>query len=95
MSRYWYLIFCITPVLLFAGHKRDGADLPDKEKEFAQQLSVQKRRIYCGRFNQIQRLESIKYARGRGLDTCFTPDEAVTKVMEDSGMSLAIKRRED
>jgi len=95
MSRYWFLVLCIAPTLLFARHKRDGSDLPDKEREFAEKLSVQKRRIYCGRFNRTQRLEAIKYARGRGQDACFTPDEAVTKVMEDSGMSLAIKRKED
>lgn len=91
------ILFCLVPVLVFGAskHKRDGSDLPAKEREFAQQLTVQKRRIYCGRFNQSQRLEAIKYARGRGCDQCLTPDEAVIKVMEETGMSLAIKRRED
>ncbi len=38
---------------------------------------------------------AIKYSRGRGKDSCFTPDEAVTKVMEETGMSLAVKGRSE
>lgn len=91
------LIFFLVPVLAFASpkHIRDGSNLPQKERKFAEKLSFQKRRIFCGRFNQSQRLEAIKYAKGRGQDACLTPDEAVVKVMEETGMSLAIKKKED
>lgn len=78
-----------------AYHKRDGARLPPKEKEFAAQLSVRQRRVFCGRFNHVQRELAIKHAKGRGRDKCFTPDEAVTKVMEETGMPLAVKSRRE
>lgn len=91
------LILCLAPLLALAGpkHKRDGSNLPKKQREFAQHLSVKKRRIFCGRFNHLQRQLAIKYARGRGKDACSTPDEAVLKVLEETGMSLAIKRKEE
>ncbi len=82
-----------TAALAAPKHKRDGSNLPTKEKEFASQLSIQKRKIFCGRFNYEQRQLAIKYTRGRGMDQCFTPDEAVRKVMEETGMSLAGKGR--
>ena len=69
--------------------------LPAREKEFATQLSIRQRKIFCGKFNEKQRQMAIKYSRGRGKDSCFTPDEAVTKVMEETGMSLAVKGRSE
>lgn len=74
-------------------HRRDSEALPARDKEFAEKLSVRHRKIFCGQFNQIQRDEAIKYARGLGQDKCCTPDEAVLKVMEETGMSLAHKGR--
>lgn len=65
--------------------------MPHKEKEFADQLSVKQRRVYCRKFNHEQRELALKYARGRGKDACYTPDEAVIKVMEETGMPLAVK----
>jgi len=88
----FFLILCSLAVAA-PKHKRDGSNLPKKEKEFAQQLSIRQRKIFCGKFNQKQRQIAIKYARGRGKDQCLTPDEAVRKVMEDTGMSLAVKGR--
>lgn len=92
--RILVIFLLITSTVLAAPkHKRDGSNLPTKEKEFAGQLSIQQRKIFCGRFNYEQRQMAIKYARGRGKDQCFTPDEAVHKVMEETGMSLAGKGR--
>lgn len=90
------LILLLLPLLAIASpkHKRDGSNLPSKEREFAEQLSIRQRRIFCGQFNQAQRLAAIKFARGRGQDKCYTPDEAVVKVMEETGMSLASKGKE-
>lgn len=76
-------------------HYRDGSNLPQKEREFAQLLSLRERRIFCGRFNHKQRMAAIKYASGRRKDSCLTPDEAVVRVMEDTGMSLAVKHRRE
>lgn len=74
-------------------HRRDSESLSDRDKEFAEQLSARHRKIFCGRFNQEQRDEALKFARGIGKDKCWTPDEAVLKVMEETGMSLAFKGR--
>lgn len=92
-----FFIFLFIPVLVFGGarHKRDGSLLPDKERKFAQLLTIQKRRIYCGRFNQLQRLNAIKYTYNKECDVRLTPDEAVLKVMEESGMPVSAKRREE
>lgn len=76
-------------------HKRDGTTLPRKEREFAEQLSIKQRKIFAGRFSHAQRELTIRYARGRGKDSCLTPDEAVLRVMEETGMSLAVKGRPD
>jgi len=74
---------------------RDGSHLPAKEQEFAKQLSLRQRRIFCGQFNHEQRQDALKYAMGRGKDSCYTPDEAVIKVMEETGMSLSVKGRKE
>ena len=89
------VIFLLVTTAALAGpkHKRDGSNLPIKEKEFASHLSIRQRKIFCGKFNYEQRQMAIKYTRGRGMDQCFTPDEAVRKVMEETGMSLAGKGR--
>lgn len=89
-----FLLFLFS-ISLFAGprHKRDGSNLPSIEKEFASQLSIRQRKIFCGQFNQTQRQMAIKYASNRNKDMSCTPDEAVKRVMEESGMSLAIKGR--
>lgn len=76
-------------------HRRDSEALSNRDKEFAEGLSLRHRKIFCGQFSQIQRDETIKYARGLGQDKCCTPDEAVLKVMEETGMSLALKGRPD
>jgi len=93
--RILLVLFMSCIGLLYCGmkHSRDGSHLPAREKKFAEQLTIRKRRIFCGRFNHEQRQAAIKYARGRGKDSCFTPDEAVVKVMEETGMSLAVKGR--
>lgn len=94
MRFFWLIFFTICAVGFSAPkHKRDGSNLPPKEQEFANQLSIKQRKIFCGQFNHEQRQVAIKYARGRGKDQCFTPDEAVRKVMEETGMSLAVKGR--
>ena len=85
-----YFIFLFFPALLLAGgkHKRDGANLPENEKKFAQLLGVHYRRVYCGNFSQSQRLSAIKYSSSRSHDTMLSPNEAVVKVMEESGLPL-------
>ena len=94
--RYCILLIVVcSSVFGSPKHRRDGTLLPEKEKEFSTQLSIRQRKIFCGKFNEKQRKMAIKYARGRGKDSCFTPDEAVTKVMEETGMSLAVKGRSE
>ena len=74
-------------------HIRNESRLPAKDKEFASKLTIEKRKIFCGRFNYKQRDMAMKYAIGRRQDQCLTPDEAVIRVMEETGMSLAVKSR--
>lgn len=83
----------LTSFCFGAKHKRDGSNLPVKEKSFAEKLSIRQRKIFCGQFNEEQRLSAIRYAKGRGKDQCATPDEAVRRVMEETGMSLAERGR--
>lgn len=96
MSR-WILFFLVAVSFLTASpkHRRDEKHLPKKDQEFAEQLSLRHRKIFCGRFNAKQREMAVQYARGRGKDSCSTPDEAVTKVMEETGMSLAVKGKSE
>lgn len=89
------ILFIVTTAYAGPKHIRDGSNLPAKEKEFAGQLSIKERKIFCGRFNNEQRQIAIKYTRGLGKDLCCTPDEAVKRVMEETGMSLAVKGRPD
>jgi len=91
----WLIILLSTTCLGVCSpkHPRDGKHLPRKEQEFAEQLSIYKRRIFCGQFNPKQRKMAMKYAAGAHQDACDTPDEAVIKVMEETGMSLAEKGR--
>lgn len=93
--RIIYFLFLIVSTSLFAApkHKRDGSNLPHSEQQFAGQLSIRQRKIFCGQFNHDQRKTAISYAKGRNQDQCCTPDEAVRRVMEESGMSLAVKGR--
>lgn len=92
--RIFILFFIISTSLYGAPkHIRDGSNLPPKERDFAAQLSIKERKIFCGQFNQKQRKIAIKYTRGLGKDLCCTPDEAVKRVMEETGMSLAVKGR--
>lgn len=94
MRVFLFVLLCIGCVSYAAPkHKRDGSNLPAKEREFADMLSLRERKIFCGRFSNHQREIAIKYAKGRGRDKCYTPDDAVRKVMEETGMSLAIKGR--
>jgi len=95
MRRLMILICLGWLAALSAGpkHSRDGSYLPKREQQFAEQLSIHKRRIFCGQFNIAQRQTAMKYARGLGKDACYTPDEAVVKVMEETGMSLAERGR--
>ncbi len=94
MRIFLIALLCVGSVA-FAGpkHKRDGSNLPVKEREFADMLSLRERKIFCGRFSHSQRETAIKYAKGRRQDECYTPDDAVKKVMEETGMSLAVKGR--
>ncbi len=90
------VFFALLSTFCFAAkHKRDGSNLPAKEKSFAEQLSIRQRKIFCGQFNEEQRLAAIRYAKGRGKDECATPDEAVQRVMEETGMSLAERGRHE
>ena len=93
--RLFLLVVLLCACGGFAGpkHKRDGSNLPAKEQAFAEMLSLRQRKIFCGRFNERQREIAMKYAKGRGKDRCYTPDDAVKKVMEETGMSLAVKGR--
>lgn len=96
ICRYMRVVLLLSLMLascLFgvSKHRRDGLDLPKKEQEFAGKLSLRMRKVFCGRFNHKQRQMAIKMARGRGHDRCLTPDEAVVRVMEETGMSLAVK----
>lgn len=72
--------------------KRDEANLLYKEKEFAEKLSIRQRKIFCRQFTHNQRQAAISYAKGN-VESCYSPDEAVFKVMEETGMSLAMKRK--
>ncbi len=78
-----------------AKHPRDCSRLPAREKRFSEELSIRQRRIFCGRFNHTQREMTINYAKGRGKQSCFTPDEAVFKVMEETGMSITVKSQRE
>lgn len=92
----WFILFFLSFAFLGYSapkHCRDCSQLPPREKKFAEQLSTRKRRIFCGQFNHDQRQATMRYAIGHGKDVCYTPDEAVLKVMEESGMSLAYKGR--
>lgn len=96
MHRWFFFLLILTSSLFGASkHRRDSTFLPAKEKEFAEQLSIKERKIFCGRFNSKQREMAIKLAMGRGKDSCFTPNEAVMRVMEETGMSLAVKGRRE
>ncbi|MBS0629644.1 MAG: hypothetical protein JSS30_05405 [Verrucomicrobia bacterium] len=88
------ILLLLCSICYAAPQKRRSSEaLSTRDKEFAERLSARHRRIFCGQFNQTQRDETVKYARGVGQDKCCTPDEAVLKVMEDMGMSLAFKGR--
>ncbi len=99
MKRIWIYTLLLVGITALGHsglkHSRDGGLLPKRDQEFANQLSIRQRKIFCGRFNQAQRDSALKYARGRGMDKCCTPDESVVKVMEETGMSLAVKRRKE
>lgn len=83
MSKLLWLL-CL-PVMLFAGaHK--VAHLHPKEQEFADKLSAPKRRVFCWRFSHTQRQAAMHKGD-------VPPDQAVILVMEETGMSLAVKSR--
>ncbi|NGX39846.1 MAG: hypothetical protein KR126chlam1_01180 [Chlamydiae bacterium] len=91
-------LFCIASFTSVEGgikQLRRIAHLPGPERTFARQLSVRQRRIFCRQFSASQREIAIQYATGEWKDSCLTPDEAVLKVMEETGMSLAAKGRKD
>lgn len=67
---------------------RDCSCLSEREQTFAQQLSVHKRRVFCGKFSSSQRIAAMQYTQ-RNLSA----DEAVVRVMDETGMSLAVKTR--
>ena len=90
-----YLFLFLSVAVLCNGevkHKRDGTNLPLSEKEFSEQLSIKLRKIFCGQFNPTQRELAIKYAE-EIQEGMLTPDDAVIKVMEETGMSLSLKGR--
>lgn len=84
-------LLLLVPAFSSPKNRGDSEALSYRDKEFAHQLSVRHRKIFCGQFSQAQRDAAIKYARGIGQDKCCTPEEAVLKVMEETGMSLAYK----
>lgn len=69
-------------------HCRDCCRLPVEEQEFANQLSIVKRKIFCGKFSNAQRQTAMEYAKEE-----LSPEEAVVRVMQETGMSLAVKSR--
>lgn len=86
MVRLIVLLVCIASNLM-ATPKRDCSRLPAKEREFASSLSVAKRKIFCGRFSPAQRSMAMRYANE------LSPDTAIVRVMEETGMSLSVKHR--
>lgn len=70
---------------------RYKAHLSAKDQEFSQKLSRRQRKIFCGQFSQSQREKALRYVVQGAKD----PDEAVIRVMEETGMPLATKRRQD
>lgn len=70
-------------------HCRDCSKLPEKEQEFASKLSISKRKIFCGKFSPAQRQAAMRHADG------VSPDRSVVKVMQETGMSLAVKSKKE
>ena len=89
--KYYFILFLTTMIAVaFAApqHCRDCCRLPVQEQEFANHLSIIKRKIFCGKFSEAQRQTAMQYARGS-----LSPEEAVVRVMQETGMSLAVKSR--
>lgn len=72
-------------------HVRYKTHLSVKDQEFSQKLSRQQRKIFCGQFSQSQREKAIRYV----VQEAKNPDEAVIRVMEETGMPLVTKRRQE
>lgn len=70
-------------------HCRDCSRLSQVEQDFAAKLSVSKRKIFCGKFSDAQRRAAMRRA------SQSSPDEAIVKVMEETGMPLAVKSRKE
>lgn len=82
----WGQVMFATP-----SHIRYKTHLSEKDQEFSQKLSRQQRKIFCGQFSQSQREKAIRYV----VQEAKNPDEAVIRVMEETGMPLATKRRQE
>lgn len=70
---------------------RYSTHLSVRDQEFAKQLSRRHKKIFCGQFNQAQREKAVRYA----IQGVKKPDEAVMRVMEETGMPLATKRKSE
>lgn len=89
--RFLLLLFLTVASLGEASsrHCRDCSCLPAKEQEFAAKLSVSKRKIFCGKFTDSQRQAAMRYSEQS------SEDRAVVKVMQETGMSLAVKSKKE
>lgn len=87
-----YILFILISISSIAAaaprHCRDCSCLSTQEQEFAGHLSISKRRIFCGRFSPAQRQAAMRYA-----SSTISPEESVVHVMQETGMSLAVKSR--
>ncbi len=90
MNYYFLILLIIITKFGFAApqHCRDCCQLPAQEQEFANQLSIVKRKVFCGKFSNAQRQAAMKYAEEH-----ISPEEAVVRVMQETGMPLAVKSR--
>lgn len=90
MKRFPFFLL-LLPSLLFAAaqHCRDCSCLSPQERAFAEELSVSKRKIFCGQFSAMQRQAAMREAAAEDL----SPEEAVVQVMEETGLSLAVKSK--
>ena len=96
------LLVCGSLPLLALGpkHVRDCSILSQEEKEFAEQLTVHNRKFFCGRFNAEQRRTAMDYSENgipltQSQAYLLTPDEAVQRVKEESGMPMSVKRQRE
>lgn len=93
--------FAADPLIALAARQpRNCSHLSEQQREFAEQLCLQNRKYFCGRFNDVQRQTAMRYAE-EGITLAqsqiylLSPDDAVQRVREESGMSMAVKRQRE